>query len=167
MSIIFKILVMAVIYTAILEGYQYGFDFADQRIDVDVTLSSVKVVNLWTAIKEAQAWSGGIVYSNIATAEGLTTLSTGISTFLTVELLENWEVNTLQSSGKFEVKGGNLVRADEADPFRDNPLITYINNLSQAGVVATPPGGVDLSPETEAQIDEIYLKTRRINEKHP
>jgi len=129
---------MAVIYTATIGGYDYGFDFADKRIDIDAGLSSVDVGDLWDAIQEAQASIPGMSYDQAATAEGLTTLSTGVTTFLTVSLLSTWEINTLLSSGKFEVKGGNLVRDDNSDPFRDNPLITYINNLSQAGVVATP-----------------------------
>lgn len=168
-------IIMAVIYTATVGGLDYGFDFADQRIDVDALITTCDATNLWTAIKDAQGSVEGVVYSQVATAEGLTALSTGISTFLTISLLDTWEINTLKPSGKFEIAGGNVVRADEEDPFRDNPLITYINNLSQAGVVADGGGGgsTDLTPvlnaiaASDAKIDSILTKTTRINSKNP
>lgn len=131
---------MAVDYTATVDGKSYGFDFEDTRIDIDATLDSLDVEDLYTAIKDAQGSGVGIAYATIANGEGLATLSTGIQTFLTVTLLSTWEINTLKSSGKFEVRGGNLIRGDGADPFRDNSLITYIAFLSQAGVLATGSG---------------------------
>ena len=142
---------MAVTYTTTVDGFDYGFDFDDQRIDIDVGVVNIDVINLYTAIKEAQASEVGIVYPQIGRGEGRTVLSGSISTFLTVSLLDNWEVNTLQTSGNLQVSGGNLVRADESDPFRDNPLITYINNLSQAGVVAET-GVSGLTPAESIQL---------------
>lgn len=154
---------MAVIYTATVDGNSYGFDFVDKRIDIDASLSSVSVGDLWDAIQDAQASTEGIPYDEIATAEGLTTLSTGVSTFLTVAFNSTWEINTLLSSGKFEVNGGNLVRVDNDDPFRDNPLITYINNLSQAGVVAIAETGTSgLTPSESAQLSAIASDTNEL-----
>ena len=127
---------MPVNYTATIDGKTYGFDFEDQRIDIDATIDVLDVINLYESIKDAQSSDAGIVYGTIANAEGLASLSTGIKTFLTVSLLGFWEINTLKTSGKFEVIGGNLIRADGADPFRDNSLITYIAFLSQAGILA-------------------------------
>jgi len=127
---------MAVDYTATIDGKSYGFDFEDQRIDVDATIDVLNVVDLYEAIKDAQGSLAGMTYATIADAEGLASLSAGIKTFLTVSLRTAWEVNTLKTSGKFEVSGGNLIRADGADPFRDNSLITYIAFLSQAGIQA-------------------------------
>lgn len=145
---------MAVDYTATVDGKDYGFDFEDTRIDIDATVDSLDVKNLYTAIKDAQASNVGIAYSTIANGEGLATLSTGIQTFLTVTLLTTWEVNTLKTSGKFEVRGGNLIRQDGADPFRDNPLITYIAFLSQAGVLATGSGESTVADNPTLFIEE-------------
>lgn len=133
---------MAVIYTSTVSGKTYGFDFADQRIDVDATVDTMLVTHLWTAIKEAQAVTEGMSYDIIARGGGTDELGTGVTTYLTVTLLDNWEVNTLKSSGKFEVTGGNLIREDGADPFRDNPLITYIAFLSQAGIATQIETGI-------------------------
>jgi len=133
---------MGVICTFTVDGTDYGFDFEDQRIDVGATLDTMLVTDLWDAIKQAHSCVDGIPYSQIALGEGLATLGTGVQTFLTVTLLDNWEVNSLKTSGKFEVTGGNLIRMDNADPFRDNPSITYIAFLSQAGVATQIETGV-------------------------
>jgi len=128
---------MGIACSTTVNGKTYEFDFDDQRIDVDATVDSLILGDLWHAIKFAHGCQNGVVYPEIADGEGLATLGTGVATFLTVTLFDNWEVNTLKSSGKFEVGGGNLIRADQADPFRDNPLITYIAFLSQAGIATT------------------------------
>ena len=138
---------MAIAYTATILGYDYGFDFEDQRIDIDVDIERLNVESLYRAIQEAQASEVGIAFREIATASGLDELAEGITTFITVKLLENWEINTLRVTGKFEVAGGNLIRDDGEDPFRDNPLITYINYISQAGVRATFSTGTGLSED--------------------
>ena len=145
---------MAVDYTATIDGKDYGFDFEDTRIDVDATIDSLDVGNLYDAIQDAQYSEAGMAYGTIANGEGLATLSTGIKTFLTVTLLGTWEVSSLKTSGKFEVSGGNLIRADGADPFRDNPLITYIAFLSQAGILAEG-GSSGLTPEESAILSTL------------
>ena len=133
---------MAVVYTATVNSKNYGFDYEDQRIDVDSTVDNMKVADLWTAIKQAQAVTEGISYDKIASGSGNDVLGTGVETFLTLTLLDNWEVNSLKVSGKFEVSGGNLIREDQNDPFRDNPLITYIAFLSQAGIATQIETGI-------------------------
>ena len=142
---------MAVIYTATVDGKSYGFDFDDQRIDIDATINTLFVANLWIAIKEAMASLVGICFARIATGGGTDVLGTGVETFLTVTLLDNWEVSTLKVSGKFEVQGGNLIRDDQADPFRDNPSITYISFLSQAGIATHIETGISGLTPTESE----------------
>ena len=153
---------MAVDYTATIDGKSYGFDFEDQRIDVDATIDVLNVVDLYEAIKDAQGSLAGMTYATIADAEGLASLSAGIKTFLTVSLRTAWEVNTLKTSGKFEVSGGNLIRADGADPFRDNSLITYIAFLSQAGIQSE--SGV--SGLTTAESETLTTLNALIDELH-
>jgi hypothetical protein len=145
---------MAVIVTINVGGFDYGFDFEDQRIDVDSGLDIVSVINLYAAIKDAQDEEAAMPYRRIADASGLDELSAGITTFLTVRLLDSWEVNTLKTSGRFVILDGNLIRADGEDPFRDNPLITYQLNLSQAGVVAET-GVSGLTPTESTQLGNL------------
>jgi hypothetical protein len=155
---------MAVAYTTTVGGFEYGFDFEDRRIDIDERINRLGVGNLYTAIKEAQASPVGIVYPGIAEASGLDQLSEGISTFITVKLID-WEINTLKVTGKFEVAEGNLIRSDGQDPFRDNPLITYINFISQAGVRATFSTGSGLSAEQDARLMAIPTVTLQADER--
>jgi len=156
---------MAVAYTATISGYDYGFDFEDQRIDIDDEIAKESVERLWRAIQEAQASSVGIVFPEIATGSGLDTLSDGITTYLTVKLLDEWEINTLRVTGKFEVAGGNLIRADGEDPFRDNPLITYINFISQAGIRTTYSTGSGLSTEEHDKLMALKSTTLETDER--
>ena len=145
---------MAVDYTVVLSGKSYGFDFEDTRIDVDATLDQLDVVVLYDAIKDAQASDVGIAFNTIADGSGLDNLATGIKSFLTVTLQGTWELNSLKSSGKFEVLGGNLIRADGSDTFRDNPLITYLAYFSQAGVLVET-GTSGLTPAESAKLDSV------------
>lgn len=156
---------MAVAYTATVSGYEYGFDFEAQRIDIDDEIARESVERLWRAIQEAQASSVGIAYPEIATGSGLDQLSEGITTFITVKLLDSWEINTLRVTGKFEVAGGNLIRADNEDPFCDNPLITFINFISQAGVRATFTTGSGLSEEQNTKLNSIPSVTLETDER--
>lgn len=147
---------MAVALTITKNGNDYGFDFEDSRIDVDANVENLNVGELYTAIQDAQDDVVAMPYAKIANASGRDTLVTGVRTFLTVSLLGVWEVNTLRTSGKFTVSGGNLIRLDGEDPFRDNPLITYINLLSQAGVLVTDSGG---SVPTATEVaDAVWAK---------
>lgn len=152
---------MGIEYTAVVLGKSYQFDLEGQVIYVDATIDKMEVPNLWTAIKEAQASLPGIAYNQIAKGGGTDVLGTGVETYLTVTLLDNWEVSTLKTSGKFEVLGGNLIRADQADPFLDNPAITYIAFLSQAGIATMVETGSAVLPSDVADIaravwDEQY-----------
>ena len=155
---------MAVIYTVSVNGKDYGFDFADQRIDIDATVDSMLVGDLWAAVKFVQSTVQGVAYNRIAIGSGSDTLGTGVATFLTVTMLDNWEINTLKSSGKFEVTGGNLIRADQADPFRDNALITYIAYLSQAGIATHIETGVSgLTAQESVKLDALGSNLGIIN----
>lgn len=145
---------MAVDYTVTISGKTYGFDFEDTRVDIDATLNQLDVVVLYAAIKEAQASDIGIAFNTIANGSGLDSLASGIRSFLTVTLQSTWELNSLKSSGKFEVLGGNLIRADGADTFRDNPLITYLAYFSQAGVLVET-GTSGLTPDESAKLDSV------------
>jgi hypothetical protein len=156
---------MAVGYSTAVGGYSYGFDFEAFLINTDATLDNMSVEDLYTAIKRAQSSEAGMPEDVIAFAEGLSTLGSGVQTFITVKLQGDWEVNTLKTSGKFQVQGGNLIKANGLDPFLDNPLITYINFLSQAGVKTTVETGIsgvipqDLVDFKDAVFNELVEST--------
>jgi hypothetical protein len=93
----------------------------------------------------------------IGRASGLDTLDSaqGIETFITVTLFDSWEINSLLSSGKFVLSGGNLIRLDNNDPFRDNPLVTYFAFFSQSGTVTTVNTGSGVTPQDVIDIAEL------------
>lgn len=119
-------------------------------IDSAITLS----LSAAQAIREAQSTAVGLAYPVIAKAEGLSVLDAvqGIATFITVTLFDNWEINSLLSGGKFVLTGGNLIRADNADPFMDNPLVTYFAFFSQSGTVTTVNTGSGVTPQDKTDI---------------
>ena len=152
---------MSIDFSIVVNTKTYGFDFEDQRIDVDATVDTLILGDLWIAIQAAHSDKCGIAFTEIATGEGLATLGVGVQTFLTVKLLGSWEVNSLKASGKFQAGGGNLIREDGADPFRDNPLITYIAFLSQAGIATLIETGTSgLIPSDFPELaDAVWSKT--------
>lgn len=130
-------------------GYDYEFYFVDQRIDVDATLTTVQVIDLYEVIKLAQETEVGINFPTIANGEGRTPLGSVDSTYLTVILYDNWRLNSLKTSGYIVVTGGNLVRDDQGLPIQPNPLVTSYIQTSQAGVLVET-GTSGLTP-TESQ----------------
>ena len=148
---------MAIAYTATVSGFDYGFDFVDQDIEIDSGVDSLPVEDFYTAIKEAQASEAGIVFEPISYASGLDELDEGIQTFITVSLEDEWEVKTLKTSGKFTTRGGNIVKDNKKDPFLDNPNVTYIGFFSQAGVKTTTEVG---SGVNEEDIVDIVRRTK-------
>lgn len=143
--------------TVTVDGIAFDFDFSDQRIDVPNTETTLDVYTLWKAVREAQATPTGISYDVIGRASGLDTLDSaqGISTFITVTLFDQWEVNSLLGGGKFVLSGGNLIRLDNSDPFRDNPLVTYFAFFSQSGTVTTVNTGSGVTPQDVIDIAEL------------
>ena len=144
---------MACIVFVTVNSIEYCFDFDAQRIDVPASVDELGP-DIWQAIKDAHAEPRAMAFPVIATGSGLNELSAGTQTFLTVTLLDNWEINSLKSGGKFTVNGFNLIRADGGDPFLDNPLITYINFLSQAGTASTVAVGSAVLPSDITAIAE-------------
>lgn len=137
-----------------VNSVDFTFHFDTQVIDIDSAVQSLDVYDLWVAIRTAGGGDVGITYPVIARASGLDTLDNvqNITTFITVTLLDNWEVNSLRTSGKFTLTGGNLLRDDGEDPFLDNPLITYFAFFSQAGTVSTVATGSGVTEQDKLDI---------------
>ena len=153
----------------------FTFNFDTQVIDVESSVSSLDVYDLWVAIRTAAGSDVGITYPVIARASGLDELDSaqGISTFITVTLFDNWEVNSLKVGGKFTLTGGNLLRLDGEDPFLDNPAITYFAFFSQAGTLTTVTTGSgvteqdkqDIAGLINPNIDDVQASTDAIKNK--
>ena len=128
---------MAVGYSVTISTIDFGFDFENQVIEIPNTVDQLAVIDLYTAIKDAQASEVGIVFPVIGTGEGLATLGVGIQTYLTLSLKDGWKISSLKTGGIFEVIGGNITKPDASQPFVNNPLVTYFAYYSQAGLVVS------------------------------
>ena len=131
----------------------YSFNYADQLIEFDNTVTTVNVVDLWEAIKRAQASFTGITYPVIATGSGRDNLNSGIRTFLTLTLQGLWSLKTAKTSGTFIVDGGNLLQANPHPIFFPNFDVVFQVQTSQAGVSINTGSG--LSPEQSAQLKRL------------
>ena len=98
---------MSVLVT--VNGIDFTFRFDAQVIDVDNSVVTLDVYDLWVAIRTAAGGAVGMAYPPIARAGGLDTLDSvqNIQTFITVTLFDNWEVNSLKVGGKVTLTGGN------------------------------------------------------------
>jgi hypothetical protein len=139
----------------------FWFDFDGQYIDTDAGSDVLLVTDIWAAIKAAQWTPRGWEYGQIATGGGLDGLGDvdgdQIESYLTVTLLDDWEIRSRKTSGKLTVTGGNLIKENGLDPFVDNPLITHFLFLSQAGTVARVSVGSAVTP---GDVTDIATATR-------
>lgn len=155
---------MAVLFTVDVDLIEFGFDWVNQEITVEDTASSITADQLKEAIKLAEQSSLGMIYPDIADFGNPVTLIVGDSaTALNVVLLEGWTILTLKSSGFFALKGGNTVsQIGGVEVFSDNPNVTAVNNLTQAGVRVISSGGI--SPTQQQIRDAMELDSTSGND---
>jgi hypothetical protein len=145
---------MAVIHTETIGTTDYGFDFADQEIEVEAGVVSTVAADLKLAIRQAEASQDGIVFDNIAETGNPVILTAASSTFQVIILLENWKLLTLSTSGTFTVEDGNTVhKTDGIDIFAANVLVSTINNISAAGVLVTSVVGSGVTQQDKDDIE--------------
>ena len=70
----------------------FDFVFEDSCVEIDAGNADITCLDLWTAIKEAQASEEGITHEPIAKASGLNSLGPGVQVGLTVQLLGTWQL---------------------------------------------------------------------------
>jgi hypothetical protein len=118
----------------------FTFDFTASSINVDSGFVTVSCIDLYDAIKEAQASQEGIIYDKIATGSGLQDLGGGILVGITVELLANWQLNFPAGSYIAKVSGGNLVGGPGDDPIAYSAGVQTLLIQSAASTVVNLSG---------------------------
>lgn len=132
----------------------FTFDFHTDLISVDVGTTTVDVIDLYSAIKAAQASAEGILYARIAAGSGLVDLGSGVTVGLTVELLGSWQVGFPSGAYIARVTGGNLVGGLEGDPIAYSAGVQVLLIQSAASTVVNIVGGGD-STDVAADVAQI------------
>lgn len=119
----------------------FTFNFASSQIIVDGGSTDVICLDLYTAIKEAQASAEGILYERIAAGSGLVSLGSGVSVGLTVQLLGSWQLKFPTGDYIARVAGGNLTGGPGGDPIAYSAGVQVLLIQSAASTVVVNGGG--------------------------
>lgn len=113
------------------------FEFDEDCIEVDPGVTDLECIDLYAAIKEAQASEEGITHEPIARGTGLNTLAAGVTTGLTVELVGNWQICFPAGNYIARVGGGNLIGGPGGDPIAYSAGVQTLLIQSAASTVVT------------------------------
>lgn len=122
--------------------HPFNFNFDDSCIEIDSGHADITVLDLWTAIKEAQAAEEGILYEPIAKASGLNSLGPGVQVGLTVELLGAWQICFEPGNYIARISGGNLIGGPGGDPIEYSAGVQTLLLQSAASTVVSIGGSV-------------------------
>jgi hypothetical protein len=129
----------------------FTFDFDADCINVDSGATDVLCLDLYTAIKEAQASEIGIAHDIIAVGSGLNELAAGVTTGLTIDLVGNWQICFPAGNYIARVGGGNLIGGPGGDPVAYSAGVqTLLIQSAASTVVAT--GGSALTPTESSHL---------------
>jgi hypothetical protein len=121
----------------------YTVDYIEEKIRATGARSSFLAQEIVDIVRQAETTLDGIRKPVFATASGLVTLSSGVSTALTVEL-NGWQLSWAAGSvSQATVGGGNVVGGIGGDPVEDvvgGPQVTV--NLSAAATQVSVGSGV-------------------------
>lgn len=119
------------------------FDFYNSIIEVPAPDTTLDLQYLINQIRDREdELDLGINYSKIADASGKDSLGSGVSTAITVRLLDNWRVRFEERAGpsteQCTISGGNLVGGPGGNPVAASAYTQVIQQSSAAGVIAQP-----------------------------
>lgn len=133
---------MAATYTYTGLSGTIEFDFTNEKANVSSGYDSLEIQELYDAAREAEDSDVGFGFPKIVDGDGKAGIDpvNGISTCITVALQEGWVVNTMKTSGKFTIYGGNLIRHDGTDVFEPNASVSQILINIVGGMIVTTSG---------------------------
>jgi hypothetical protein len=122
----------------------FSVDYVNEKIRATSTRNSFTAQEIVTIVRQSETTLDGIRLPIFAEVSGLVTLSPGVSTALTVKLLDNWQLSWgANSVSQATVGGGNVVGGPSDDPVEDvvdGPQVTV--NLSAAATQVSVGSGV-------------------------
>lgn len=149
----------------------FTFNFGLELIEVDSGVSDVDCIDLYGAIKLAQASEEGIIHDQVGRGSGLASLGSGVQVGLTVELLGTWQISFPTGNYIARVAGGNLVGGPGGDPIAYTPGVQTLLIQSAASTVVTAGGSIPTAAQVAAAVrvelesgDPVPVDVRRIND---
>ncbi len=115
----------------------FTFDFGTGLIQVDAGTTDFDVIELYAAVRDAQASEEGVLYGRIAAGSGLVALGGGVQVGITVELLESWQLRFAEGAYIARVTAGNLVGGPGGDPIAYSAGVQTLLIQSAASTVVT------------------------------
>lgn len=129
----------------------FTFDYAAERIQVDAAVADVDVIELYAAIRDAQATEEGILHGPIASGSGLVALGGGVQVGITVQLLGGWNLRFAEGAYIARVTSGNLVGGPGGDPIAYSAGVQVLLLQSAASTVVTVSGAGGGSAPTASE----------------
>lgn len=122
----------------------FSVDYVNEKIRATGSRAEFLAQELVTIIRQSEATLDGIKLPVFAEVSGLVTLSPGVQTALTIQLLDNWQVSWAANSvTQATLGGGNIVGGPGDDPVEDvvdGPQVTIA--LSAAATQVSVGSGV-------------------------
>jgi len=121
------------------------FDFYNSIIEVPLPDTTLTMQDLINQIRDQEdELTLGLNYTKIADASGKDDLGGGISTGITVRLLDSWRVRFAARPGPDTIQcfltGGNLVGGPSANPIAPSAYVQVVQQSSASGTIATSTG---------------------------
>ena len=130
----------------------YTYDFTNKIIGISEAQADVSVIGLLSDIREAEASEIGICYGQIASASGGESLGGSVSVGVTVNLLDDWQVQFAPGNYIAKISGGNLVGGLGGDPVAYSMGVQVLLLQSAASTVVLQSTGSGLSAEQDATL---------------
>lgn len=158
---------MSVTYTYIGTTGDLVFDFTNQIIHCENTISNLEIQEIVNGCREAENSETGMAFPKICNSSGKDFLDVdnGVQVGITIVLLDNWLILTEKNSGVFRVLGGNLVQVSGGNPFAENTSITYVNIQSAASTVVSVSSGSGLSVAEHNRLFALPTTTLETDER--
>lgn len=120
-----------------------SFDYINSIIEVPLPETILTMQELIDQIRDQEdELNPGLNYAVIAEAAGKFDLGGGISTTITVKLLDDWQVRFAARPGPATVQcfitGGNLVGGPGGNPVASSAYVQVIQQSAASGTIATP-----------------------------
>lgn len=119
-----------------------SMDWANKHIDVTSPQTDVLVQDLIDFIRAQEPGETGIALPQIASATGKESLGGSVSTGITLELLDDWQLKFWSGNYVATISGGNLIGGISDDPVAYTAGVQVVIIQSAASTMVVTGSGV-------------------------